>query len=106
MSREYRLVLNEPTAIDEACHLLRRLPTVEVPSLPHQEGELWLRPPSCRLPYEVRVFAKEYGFFIEVTTLSDQVRYALIDWLEAIDAIGGATIVDEDTEETVQPWTK
>jgi hypothetical protein len=105
MSREYRLVLNDLTAVDEALRLLRRLPTVELPSLPHQTGELWLRPPSSRLPYEVRVVVKkEYGFFVEVTKLSDSVRHTLRDWVESLSATGGATVVDEDTEEAVQPW--
>lgn len=105
MGREYEARVPYP----ERYQMLQRLLAFDAVSAPPQtfaqhpsvRNQHWIRSGSSELPFVVRVFPDDDGFFIEITSLPQDVRRLLEEWLNAFKG-AGLELWDCDAEKVIQ----
>jgi hypothetical protein len=97
MAREYRLEIDVNRS--QAMAMLATSPYFCEPSERYEKGEIWLTINATRP--DVRVFPRPFGFFVEVTSLPQELSDALVSWISEMRDLGRCTIVDDDTDQVV-----
>jgi hypothetical protein len=102
MAREYRIELGDRIEHQKALELLEGSPHFHRPLQPFCEGEVWLTTNLQSTYVDVRVFPRAYGFFVEITSLPDEVASELQSWIAHLRDCGYCSILDNDTDEVTE----
>jgi len=99
---EYRIECGKAIDRATALEILAKSPYFHRPPQPFREGEVWLS--SVMPDYDVRLFPETYGFFLEVSSMTDELSELLKRWFAELRKLGECSIIDNDTEEEVKFW--
>jgi hypothetical protein len=102
MAREYRIECDEFIDQLTALEMLSRSPCFRKPPNTFEEGEVWLSLTAKPNYPDVRLFPRSFGFFLEITTLPEELSELLESWISRLRSLGECSIIDNDTEEVVR----